>query len=124
MKLDMVPSSRKDFNAEVTRAIDAALSEILGERVLVVMYRHLKDHYDIDADEIPYHLTTIIRVLEEMFGAVGTRAIGSDVAKKLYNQVGLRFVERANYSLNDYIEEILKLLPNLEYNGHVLGMDD
>ena len=103
MKLDMVPSSRKDFNAEVTRAIDAALSEILGERVLVVMYRHLKDHYDIDADEIPYHLTTIIRVLEEMFGAVGIKAIGSDVAKRLYSQLGLRFVERSNYTLNNYI---------------------
>ena len=107
----MVPSSRRGFNAEVASAIEAALSEILGERVLVVLYRQLKDRYDIDADEIPYHLPTVIRVLEEMFGAVGTRSIGSDVAKRLYNQLGLAFVERSNYTLNDYIEEALKSLP-------------
>jgi hypothetical protein len=114
MELDMAHSSRKDFNAEVTRAIDAALSEILGERVLVVLYRYLKDHHDIRPDEICYRLPTIIEVLEKMFGAVGTKAIGSDVAKKLYGQLGLRFVERSNYSLKGYIEEALKLLPNLE----------
>jgi hypothetical protein len=120
----MTLGSRRDFNKEIARAIDAALYETVGQTILEALHRHLKNHYDIGSDQIPYHLPTIIRVLEEMFGAVGTRAIGSDVAKKLYNQVGLRFVERANYSLNDYIEEILKLLPNLEYNGHVLGMDD
>jgi hypothetical protein len=110
----MIPSSRRDFNREVANAIDAALYEILGQTTLEVLYGHLKDHYCIGSDEIPCHLPTVIKVLEKMFGAVGTKAIGSDVARKLYAQLGLRFVERSNYSLKDYIEEALKLLPNLE----------
>jgi hypothetical protein len=98
---------------EVARAIDTALSQIMGQPLLEAIYKHLKHHYDISSEEIPYHLPTIIRVLEEIFGAVGTKAIGSDVAKKLYNQLGLEFAEHSNYTLNDYIEEALKSLPNL-----------
>jgi hypothetical protein len=63
MGLDTTLSSRKDFNQEVARAIDAAFSEILGEHTLRALYGHLKDHYNIASDEIPYHLPTIIRVL-------------------------------------------------------------
>jgi hypothetical protein len=110
MELDMAISSRRDFNEEVTRAIDATLSEIMGEHKKVV-YMHLKDLYDIGPGEMPDRLPTIIRVLEEMFGVVGTIAIGSDVAKKLYSQLGLKFVERSNFTLKDYMEEALKLLP-------------
>jgi len=75
-----------------------------------VLYRHLKDHYDIGSDEMPYRLPTIIRVLEEMFGVGGTKAIGSDVAKKLYSQLGLGFVAHSNYTLEDYIREAMKML--------------
>ena len=35
--------SRRDFNEEVARAIDATLSEILGEHALGALYRYLKD---------------------------------------------------------------------------------
>ena len=109
-----VPNSRREFNREVAKAIDAALNEILGQTSLEVLYDHLKTQYDIESDEMSYHLQTIISVLDEMFGAVGAIAIGSDVAKKLYRQLGLRFVEHSNYSLKDYVEETLKLLPNPE----------
>jgi hypothetical protein len=106
--LDM---GRRDFNEEVVRAIDAALSEILGKPTLEVLYKHLKEQCGIGSDQMPYRLPTIIRVLEEIFGAVGASSIGSDVAKKLYNQLGLTFVEHSNYSLEDYVEEARKLLP-------------
>jgi hypothetical protein len=109
MELDMALSSRRDFNEEVTRAIDATLSEIMGEHKKVV-YMHLKDHYDIGPGEMPDRLPTIIRVLGEMFGVVGTIAIGSDVAKKLYSRLKLRFVEHSNYTLEDYMREAQKLL--------------
>jgi hypothetical protein len=113
MELDKAPSIRKDFNAEVASAIGATLSEILGERVLVLLYKWLKDHYDIGSDEIPHRLPTVIQVLEEMFGAVGARAIGPDVAKRLYSQLGLSFVERSNWTLENYIEEALRSLSEL-----------
>jgi hypothetical protein len=103
--------ARRDFNEEVTRAIDAALSEILGKPTLGVLYKHLKEHCGISSDQMPHQIPTIIRVLEEIFGAVGASSIGSDVAKKLYSQLGLTFVEHSNCSLEDYIEEARKLLP-------------
>lgn len=52
MELDMALISRRDFNEEFTRAIDATLSEIMGEDKKVV-YMHLKDHYDIGPGEMP-----------------------------------------------------------------------
>jgi hypothetical protein len=104
------PGSTRDFNEEVARAIHATLSEILGEHSLRALYGYLKDHYDIGSEEIPYRLPAVIRVLEEMFGAVGATAIGSDVAKKLYGNLGLRFIERSNHTLEDYLKDALKLL--------------
>jgi len=98
-------SSRRDFSQEVARAINDTLSEILGEHALEVLHGHLEDRYDIRSDEMPCRLPTVIQVLEEMFGALGTKAIGSDVAKKLYSQLGLRFVAHSNYTLEDYMEE-------------------
>jgi hypothetical protein len=110
MELDKASSARKDFNEEVASAIDVTLSEVLGERVLVLLYKWLKDHYDISPDEIPHRLPTVIQVLEEVFGVVGARAIGPGVAKRLYSQLGLRFVERSNWTLENYIEEALRSL--------------
>ena len=79
-------SFTKNFNEEVAKAIAAAISETLGEHTLEVFYDRLKDRYDVGPDAIPYQLPTVIRVLEEMFGVIETKAIGVDVAKKLYTK--------------------------------------
>jgi hypothetical protein len=105
-------ASRRDFNEEVARAIDATLREKLGELTSRVLCRYLKDEYDIGPDEMPSRLPIVTRIFEEMFGVFGTKVIGSDVAKKLYSQLGIRFVTHWNYSLEDYVEEALKLHPN------------
>jgi hypothetical protein len=111
LQLTLQPlASNGDFKEEVTRAIDVTLSEILGERGLGVLYRYLKDRYDIRLEEMPYQLPIVIRALEEIFGVVGSTAIGSDIAKKLYSQLGLRFVECSNYTIEDYIEDALFLI--------------
>ena len=102
----------KNFNEEVAKAIDTTLSEILGEHVVEVLYYHLKDRYGVVLDEIPYRLPTVIRVLEEMFGVTGTKAIGVDVAKKLYSQLGIKFYAHLNYTFQDYIDEVQKILLN------------
>lgn len=75
-----------------------------------MLHKHLKDDYDIEPDEMPYQLSTILRDLEEVFGVLVVKSIGSDIAKRLYNQLGLRFVTRSNYTFEDYIEEAEKLL--------------
>lgn len=53
---------------------------------------------------------------------VGTKAIGSDVAKKLYSQLGLRFVEHSNYALNDYIEQSLNRFQNHEWSEFTVSV--
>jgi len=108
----LLRTSRRDFNEEVTRAIDAALLNTVGENVSRVLYNHLKDQYGIGRDEVPYRLPTIYPIMETMFELYGAKSVGSVIAKKLYSQLGLRFVEHSNYTVQDYIEEALKLHPN------------
>ncbi len=103
-------SSQRDFNQKVLKSIDDLLSELLGRRNLETLYAHLKDHYDIGPDEIPYRLSVLYQVLETKFDVIGAKTIGDDVARKLYGRLNLTFVQTPNYALEDYIEQAKKTL--------------
>ena len=66
----------KHFNDEVRRAIDGAVFSIVGPEVVGALYKHLKEHYDVTPDEVPYRLDTVFDTLEQTFGVKGERTNG------------------------------------------------
>lgn len=99
-----------EFNEKVHQAIDEALSEMLGQTVLHALYTHLRNQYDISRDELPYRLETLYQVLGNIFGVVGAKTIGNDVARKLYHMLDLNFTQTSNFTLKDYIDQAKRML--------------
>ena len=105
----------KEFNREAKRAIDGAIFGIVGQDVLRALYKHLKEHYDITPDEIPYRLDTVFETLEHTFGVRGARTLSRAIAKRLYFSLNLQFVETENYRLQDYFKQAKKELRLQKY---------
>ena len=59
------------FETVVAEAIDDVLSG-LGDVYKKAIYRHLKDNYGINKNEIPYKIEDFARAIEETFGSVAT----------------------------------------------------
>ena len=112
----------KSFNREVKFALDAVIFSLMGPNVLSSLYKHLKEHYNVDPDEVPYRLETMSSVLESVFGLAGVRTIEKATAKRLYNLYHLDFVDKPNYRLQDYLEQAKKELAarsgGFTYNQH------
>jgi hypothetical protein len=103
-------NSIKEFNDEVKRAIDGGISDIVGKNVVESLYKHLKEHYDIVPDEIPYRTDTLFETLEHTFGMAGARTLSRAIARRVYAQMGLPFIEPPDYRLQDYLEDAKKQL--------------
>jgi hypothetical protein len=82
----------------------------VGDQVLKAVYAHLKDHHGITAEDIPYQLDTLMKTLEETFGAAGAKTIGKAIAKRFYKETGLEFSDKPAHSLQDYLKDAELLL--------------
>ena len=74
------------------------------------VYGHLRDHYSITEDELPYRLDTLFITREGTFGFKGARTISRAVARRFYLRMGLKFNENPDYRLQDYLETARKQL--------------
>ena len=101
----MTQHTTKEFNEEVKAAIDDAISTLLGPQVVKALYVHLKEHYDITSDELPYRLDTLFDALEKTFGVKGALTIGQVIANAILCPNGLAIQEIGNYKLQDYLED-------------------
>jgi len=99
-----------DFTGQIVLAIDDTVRAVLGQSVLDALYEHLRTHYDIGPEELPYRLDTLYDVLENVFGVFGAKTIGHRVARNLYTRLGLRFEDMENYTLHDYIDQAKRTL--------------
>lgn len=109
----MASRTVKEFNDEVKLAIDGTISTVLGQQVLKAVYDHLKEHYDVTGDEIPYPLDTLFDMLEKNFGVKGALTLSRVIARQVYVRMGLRFIELPGYRLQDYLEQAKKQLASL-----------
>lgn len=100
----------KAFNDEVKLAIDSVISTVVGRQVLKALYDNLKVHYGITENEVPYRLDTMFATLGGVFGVNGALTLGRLIARRVYDQIGLRFVELPDYRLQDYLEQAKKQL--------------
>ena len=96
-------SSSRSFNEIVCQSVDKTLEELLGPRVLPVLYKYLGDKFGVSRDELPYRIDTISAVLENTFGVKGASVVEWKVAKSLYDKILLSFDNEQHLRLKDYI---------------------
>ena len=94
-----------DFNVQLQATIDETIGGLLGESVLETLHEHLTKEYDLPPNKLPYRLDTFVEVLDNVFGASGSRTIVWAIARGFYSKMGLRFVENESFRLQDYLEQ-------------------
>ena len=99
----------KRFNEILVKSIDEAISELLSPQVLTSLYKYLNEQHGIIPDELPYRLETIYTVLDQVFGVKGARTIERHIAKHLCDELGMKFLDTPDCTLEMYVEKAKEL---------------
>ncbi|MEM3506709.1 MAG: hypothetical protein QW589_04010 [Candidatus Bathyarchaeia archaeon] len=94
---------KETFNKILIEAIDDGLLS-LGLSVRHAIYWHLEKKTLIKKAEIPYRLEVFLKGLHSIFGP-GASIIEMLIVKKLYEKLGLSFIETHDYGFMDYVKK-------------------
>lgn len=96
-------------------SIQEVLGDLLGDRAKQAIYACL-ERQGLPQDQIPEHLPRFDTFLEYTFGRAG-RVIETQIAKRLYNQLGLDLVAVPRYGLTDYVGMASRRPSSVERRG-------
>jgi len=82
-------------------AIDDGLA-VPGEIVRTAIYDRIERSYQLRREEIPDHLETFHKALQDLLGA-GARVMEKLIAKSLYRRLKLNFTQHDGWTLIDYV---------------------
>ena len=93
------------FDRLLIESVDETLAAVLGEIIREAVYDALKNRFNITMDQVPEKLDDFSLDLEKLMGKVPSRTLRKAIIKRFYAELGLEFVERANWRLPDYVRE-------------------
>jgi len=99
-----VNGGEKDFNDILLKCIHETITSLLSSQVANAIYQGLDARYAVRKDDIPSNLDVLLSAIKETFGPSST-VIGKAIAKKLYSQLGLEFVDDQTKTLIEYVEQ-------------------
>lgn len=99
-------SDPKQFGHVVLEAVNEGLA-VLGESYQVALCYHLESQYQVKSEEICNKIEAFDKALKGLFGA-GAEIVSRQIAKSLYEKLGLSFREHMNWTLADYIDDAKK----------------
>jgi len=82
----------------------------LGLNVRDAVYLRLLTKYSLTRDEIPKHLVTFQTMLEDSFGPRAAKVLSRAIARRLYLELHLAFVEHPAFGLPEYVEDANSML--------------
>jgi hypothetical protein len=86
---------------KLMEAVDETL-EMLGRKVKPQIYNHLEKRAGLKREEIPDKPEVFSKGLNDLFGSA-SKLIERNIAKRLYDKLGLRFEPRENCHIVDYL---------------------
>lgn len=93
--------------------IDAVLTELLGGRTREAIYDYLARHSSLAKEAIPEHLNELSELLTKTLGR-GAATLERRIASRLYDTLGLEFVDAPNLSLNEHVARIKSMIDREE----------
>ena len=88
-------------------AIDDGLA-VPGEIVRDAIYDRIERSYQLRREEIPEKLQTFHKALEDLLGA-SAKVMERVIAKNLYNQIGIEFTPKKDWTITDYVKHVEKV---------------
>jgi len=94
-----------EFNRLLVESLDESFAAILGEIPKKTVYDVLERNHAITRNCIPEKLSEFTVALETVFGAAPSKVLERIVVKELYSKLGLTYIERPDWRLDDYVTE-------------------
>lgn len=91
-----------EFNRILPDSVDEILVEVFGAEIKDMLYRYLEARSGIVREMLPYRLDDLASVLSITFGPKANLVLARAIAKRLYSKLGLRFIEKTDYTLLNY----------------------
>lgn len=91
------------FNQTLLHAIDNGFLT-LGSVMIEPLYHRIERSHQVKREEIPQKLPDFRRALQEIMNS-GAEVMERQIAKSLYVRLGLDFVNHANWTLIDYVND-------------------
>jgi hypothetical protein len=94
-----------EFNRTLLDSMDEALTEVLSAEVKERLYRYLEARSGIVRGMLPSRLDDLASVLSIIFGPKANLVLARAIAKRLYSKLGIRFIEKPDYTLLNYFRD-------------------
>lgn len=88
-------------------AVDEGLL-ILGESSRKAIFFHLQNTYSLTREDIPSKPEVFVEGLRRIFG-VGAKVIEESIVRSLYIKLGIKYNEKKNADLLDYLNDLRAL---------------
>jgi len=88
----------------VFKSIDETLAAVFGFAVRDAVYLALLTKYSVTREEVAKRLSNFQKMLEIEFGQRGANVLSRAIAKRLYSELHLTFVEDPAFKLPEYVE--------------------
>jgi hypothetical protein len=101
---------KSEFDQLLVRSVDGALEDVLGARFREAFYRYLEQSFQTTRTTLPSRIDTFLSALSTCLGKTASLVMGRAIAKRLYAELGLRFIQKPGYSLLNYVADAEHLL--------------
>jgi hypothetical protein len=99
-----------NFNEILSHCVKEGLTEALGSVVADALLDQLYENSDLTLEDLPNRVDTFFSILEDAFGHETSLVLSRVIAKRLYANLSLEFVESPTKGLPEYVEEARKKL--------------
>jgi hypothetical protein len=97
-----------DFDRLLLDSMDEALTDVFGAEFREMFYRYLEVRFCIMKATFPSRLDDLASALSTTFGPTGSLVLGRAIAKRLYSKLGIRFIEKPDWTLLEYFDHLKK----------------
>jgi hypothetical protein len=95
----------KGFDEIVLDTINNTFADLLGAGCRDLIITHFLKRFSIPKELLPTHLNTFSQELRNVFGQKETATITKAIAKRLYSELHIDFVDHEDFYLERYVNE-------------------
>jgi hypothetical protein len=94
------------FNSALLKSIEESIAAFLSRDTSSAY--HVYGFLGLSREEIPAHLKEFFDALTRLFGVSG-EVLGRRIIRRLYEELGLSFVQKPNGSLVDHVDDARRM---------------
>jgi len=96
---------KSEFDQLLVHSVDRALEDVLGAGFREAFYKYLERDFQTTRTALPDRIDAFLSALSMCLGHTASLVMGRAIAKRLYEELGIQFIEKPGYSLLNYVTD-------------------